>query len=113
MKHFAKSFLTGVFIFLFVSGLLAQAPDTLWTKIFGGTESDIGKSVQQTLDNGYIIAGLTASFGAGFWDVYLIKTDSLGDTLWTKTYGGIYADGGRSVAQTFDGGYIIGGVLFY
>jgi len=83
--------------------------DTLWTKTYGGTDTDIGESVQQTSDGGYIIAGYTHSFGAGENDVYLIKADSSGDTLWTKTYGGADADYGYSVQQTSDGGYIIAG----
>lgn len=89
--------------------LIAQAPDTLWTKTYGGVDPDIGLSVQQTSDNGYIVTGWTRSFGAGGADIYLIKADSLGDTLWTRTYGGILDDHGLSVQQTFDDGYIIAG----
>jgi hypothetical protein len=83
--------------------------DTLWTRTYGGTGGDEGYSVQQTSDGGYIIAGYTGSFGAGGWDVYLIKTNASGDTLWTSTYGGAYDDWGYSVGQTSDGGYIVAG----
>ena len=69
--------------------------DTLWTRTYGGPDGDRGHSVQQTADGGYIIAGSTNSFGAGRRDVYLIKTNAQGDTLWTRTYGGSDDDAGQ------------------
>jgi hypothetical protein len=83
--------------------------DTLWTSTYGGTDPDFGRSVQQTSDGGYIIAGYTESYGAGLEDFYIVKTDPLGDTLWTRVYGGINHDYAYSVDQTSDGGYIITG----
>ncbi|HTW90478.1 MAG TPA: hypothetical protein VMH22_02075 [bacterium] len=83
--------------------------DTLWTRTYGGTRDDWGNCVQQTSDGGYIVAGWTASFGAGNRDVYLVKTNASGDTLWTRTYGGVNEDEGNSVRQTADGGYVVAG----
>ena len=90
--------------------LFPQAPDTLWTKVYGGIDRDYLRSIQQTPDGGYIGAGFTYSFGAGLDDVYLIKTDSIGDTLWAKIYGGSYYDAGCAVSNTNDGGFIITGL---
>ncbi|MFC1543144.1 hypothetical protein ACFL4K_01235 [Candidatus Neomarinimicrobiota bacterium] len=83
--------------------------DTVWTKTFGGSDGDWGYSIQQTSDVGYIVAGLTESYGSGNSDIWLIKMDALGDTVWTKTYGGSNNDWGYDVQQTTDGGYIIAG----
>jgi len=85
--------------------------DTLWTKTFGGDSSDVGKCIQITNDGGYIIVGSTKSFGAGGEDVLLIKTDSNGNTLWTKTYGDSLNDWGNYIIQTSDSGFaLVGGV---
>lgn len=84
--------------------------DTVWTRTFGGIENDLGFSVRQTSDGGYVITGETRSCGAGEDDVWLIKTDANGDTAWTRTYGGTGADVGSAVQQTQDGGYVVTGL---
>lgn len=82
-----------------------------WPKTFGGSGIDIGHSVQQTRDGGFIVTGYTTSAGAGTEDVYLLRTDAQGNALsgWPKTFGGTGKDRGHSVQQTKDGGFIISG----
>lgn len=81
----------------------------LWQKTFGGSSHEEGESVQQTSDGGYIIAGCTKSYGEGDADVWIIKTDALGETIWRRTYGGSHQDYGHEIQETSDGGFIIAG----
>ncbi len=80
-----------------------------WTKTIGGPENEEGNSLIQTSDGGYVIAGYTQSFGAGDWDVYVVKLDAHGNLQWTKTIGGPESDWGFSLIQTSDDGYAIAG----
>jgi len=81
-------------------------------KTFGGINIDIGQCIRQTSDKGYIIFGYTNSFGAGGYDLYLIKMDSLYNKEWEKTYGGSDWDFGNCAEQTTDGGYILCGSTY-
>jgi hypothetical protein len=81
-----------------------------WAKSYGGSREDAGWSIQQTSDGGYILAGLTLSYGAGNYDVWVIKTDASGDPVWNKVFGGSGDDRGFSIRQTSDGGYVVLGV---
>ncbi|MDO8559636.1 MAG: hypothetical protein Q7S23_01175, partial [bacterium] len=89
-----------------------QPPEVEWERTFGGTNFDQANSVGQTTDGGYIVVGLTKSFGAGEADVYIVKSDANGDISsgWPKTFGGKLWDEAHSTQQTSDGGYIVGGM---
>jgi hypothetical protein len=84
----------------------------VWDKTFGGTGWESASEVWQTNDGGYVVFGHTDSFGAGYRDMWLIKTDADGNILWDKTYGGTTDDWGYSIKQTNDGGYILAGGTF-
>ncbi|MBN1482839.1 hypothetical protein EH223_13060 [candidate division KSB1 bacterium] len=79
----------------------------LCAQTYGSSLDDQGLAVQQTSDGGYIVTGGTKSYSAGNWDVFLLKTDANGDSLWIKTNGGANRDGSWAVFQTADGGYFI------
>jgi len=83
--------------------------DVQWQKTYGGPNWDMAYSIQQTSDGGYIVAGMTQSFGAGYPDIWVLKLDPNGDVQWQKTYGGPYDDRTFSIQQTADGGYIVAG----
>jgi len=81
-----------------------------WTKTYGGASTDYARSVVETSDGGYAIAGGTHSFGAGNADFWLIKTDDSGNMEWHQTYGGAGIDWASHLVQTSDGGYILAGL---
>jgi hypothetical protein len=84
--------------------------DTLWSKIYGGSGDEIMNSMIPTKDGGYMMAGITNSFGAGDYDILLTKTDSSGNLLWSKSYGNIYTDNVGDIVQASDGGYLVCGL---
>ncbi|MFI5206101.1 MAG: T9SS C-terminal target domain-containing protein, partial [Candidatus Paceibacterales bacterium] len=88
-----------------------------WDKDFGGANDENLSSLQQTKDGGYILGGWSSSGISGdktqaSWgntDFWMVKIDSSGNKQWDKDFGGTDADGIRSLQQTGDGGYILGG----
>lgn len=80
-----------------------------WEKVFGGTNYDWGLSIELTNEGGYMIFGNTYSYGVGNCNMYLIKTDSIGNMIWQKTYGGNLSDYGASILKTNDNNYTLAG----
>ncbi len=83
-----------------------------WQKFYGGINDEYGWNINQTSDGGYVIAGYTNSFGNGAQDIYVIRLNSAGDTVWTKTIGGTDNDLAFGVEQTSDGDFIIAGTTY-
>ncbi len=81
-------------------------------KTFGESGDDVAECIQQTTDGGYIVAGYTTSFGAGGYDIHILKLDSNENLVWQKTFGGGLDDFAFSIQQTTDGGYIVAGYTF-
>jgi hypothetical protein len=110
---FGESTMKTTFItFLFLANavwLFAQAPDTLWTRTYGGSGGEEAYAVVQTPDGGYAIAGYTNSFGAGNEDFYLVRTDAAGGVLWYQSYGSFLPEIANDMVQTTDGGFLIAG----
>jgi len=98
-------------ILLTLSVCFAQPPVS-WNRNYGGPLEERCQAMTEAWDGGYILAGLTESYGAGAWDGWLVKIDSSGDTLWTRTFGGPGDDEFTSVQRTWDGGYILAGGSF-
>ena len=74
---------------------------------FGGDQQNYGIVIRPTKDGGFIIIGGTNSFGAGSFDVFVIKLDKNLNTMWQHTYGGPFSDTGNDIAETIDGGYLL------
>ncbi|MBN1826139.1 MAG: hypothetical protein JW958_07730 [Candidatus Eisenbacteria bacterium] len=98
----------GLFSLAFAGAAAAQL-DSIWARTYGGPSNDGFRSVAVTADGGFLAVGYTYSFGAGNTDLYAVRADGNGDTLWTRTYGGAGRDYGWGCAPTADGGFAIAG----
>lgn len=82
----------------------------IWAKTIGAAGNDVGNGIAQTSDHGFIIAGTSGSFNnSGNDDVLIIRTDSNGIVLWTKTYGDTLPESAEYILKTSDGNFIAGG----
>ena len=88
---------------------LGAEGDAIWNKTYGGSGGDNGKKIIETKDGGLLAVGNISLFGTKNQDLWIIKTDSNGDSLWTKTYGGPFNESAYSVIQSEIGGYIVVG----
>ena len=93
-------------------GVFGCVPEGPWNIHLGGTTTDTANCVEPTDDGGYIVAGITTSYGAGESDAWLIKLDAYGTMVWDRCFGGSDKDGANFVQQTTDGGYIIAGYSY-
>jgi hypothetical protein len=84
--------------------------NVLWRKAIGGTGDETANEIKQTFDKGFIIVGNTYSFGAGSNDFYIVKTDSVGSLLWTKTIGSNLNDNAYSVFETYNKDLVVAGL---
>jgi hypothetical protein len=80
-----------------------------WNQTYGGINEDRATVVLMASDEGYVITGLTQSFGAGNRDMWLVKTDSSGQPEWNHTFGGKENDLADSLIATINGGYALAG----
>jgi hypothetical protein len=92
---------------------LSSAGIIQWEKSYGGSADEEGYQIIQTTDGGYALAAITFSADVpgfhGASDGWVLKLDPLGTVQWKKAIGGSGLDEATSIAQTSDGGYIVGG----
>jgi hypothetical protein len=99
-------------LFLLSIGAYAQVPVIQWQKCLGGSLLEEGRTIVQTADSGFIVAGLTESndgdvtFNNGGYDTWLAKLTPAGSITWQRSYGGSLSDNCNYIQQTSDGGYI-------
>jgi predicted secreted protein len=107
LAGFTSSFGAGGYDFWLVKTDALGTP--IFSRTYGGTSDDICWAVLQTEDGGYLLGGYSASLASG-WGGWLVKTNAIGDTLWTRGYGSSHI---RyccyDVVQTPDGGYLLAG----
>lgn len=94
---------------LIISGTAAAELDSLWSRTYGGAFNDGFRSAVATSDGGFLAVGYTYSFGPDNANVFAVKTDADGDTVWVRAYGGPGRDYAYDVRETQDGGYVIAG----
>ncbi|MBN3035550.1 MAG: T9SS type A sorting domain-containing protein [Bacteroidales bacterium] len=88
---------------------IAQPPDSLWMKTYGGIDNEIGFAVMEPENGIYILAGKTESYGNGGSDLYIVKLDNNGGPVWERYYGGMLNEAALGVCEALYGGYMLTG----
>ena len=105
----------GYLVVFALVGAMAQSADAVqrWERTYGGSQVDDGQDVCVTSDGGYVVVAESHSFAPFYPSIWLLRLDSLGDTLWTRHYCLSESTSGwpRSIARTRDGGYVVGGTV--
>jgi len=95
---------------------LDSAGNIEWQQSMGGSENDYAHSILQTSEGGFIVVGESMSFDGdvsgnnGYYDCWIVKTDSMGGILWQECLGGTFMETALSIQQTPDEGYVVAGV---
>ncbi|HRZ47886.1 MAG TPA: T9SS type A sorting domain-containing protein [Bacteroidales bacterium] len=102
-----KSTFTFLVLLMAVSSL-AQT----FTRTYGGSNAEYGDWITQTADSGYAILGTSNTYTNGLNDLYVVRTDKYGDTLWSKNFGGTANELAASIEVCPDSGFIIAGTTY-
>jgi hypothetical protein len=97
------------FLMMSAAAWAGEGPDSLWMRTYHRGNFEAGLSVQELSAGGFIVAGRTQQIGTGEPDIYILRLDTDGDTLWTRKYGWPLVDEPSQVRETSDGNYIIVG----
>jgi hypothetical protein len=81
----------------------------VWDQTYGGAAEERGSDLVECEQGGFAIAGYTESLGAGDWDMWLIRTDNMGNEVWNYTFGGPDRDYAFSVLECDDDGFVLSG----
>jgi hypothetical protein len=119
MKRYLVKLIAGLFLLSITVYLIPSCNDagiinpvdknSSWVKSYGGVNSDVFSFMQLTNDGGSIITGYTISSSFGDNDVYAMKLDDKGNTVWSNSFGSSSNDQANCVTQTEDGNYIVVG----
>ncbi|MCB9448329.1 MAG: hypothetical protein H6585_08300, partial [Flavobacteriales bacterium] len=106
MKHLQPWLLASFFILSCIATVLAQPT---FQAVLGGPGDDIAETIVEAPDGNFVIAGYTNSYGEGGYDFMLMKVDTGGNLLWTKTYGFPEDEKAHAMINTSDGGFLLVG----